>query len=266
MTNKFEPSTAWALTHGLTAAVLGLLATYHLVMMPTLAPKVRDEAASLGQALRDALGIFRRYFAAIPLGVALPFLLFYRFAEAQLAKFAGKFLIDPRSAGGLELLEEQVGWINGVFGILALLAGGVLGGIVAARFGLRRCLPWMAVLLNVPNLVYVALAFYQPESLTTIGLGVVVEKFGYGFGFTGYMLYLLYLAQGEYRTSFYAIGTGFMTLGLIFPQSLAGYLLQSMGYESFFLWVMVATIPSFIVTAMIYRHVDPQFGLKEGAA
>jgi PAT family beta-lactamase induction signal transducer AmpG len=266
MSNKFDPETAWALTHGLTAAVLFVLATYHLLFLPASPPKRLQAVTSLSGALRDALGIFQRFFATIPLKTALPFLLFYRFAEAQLAKFAGKFLIDPRSEGGLGLLEEQVGWINGVFGIIALLAGGVLGGMVAARFGLKRCLLAMVLMLNVPNLVYVALAYYQPESLTLIGIGIVVEKFGYGFGFTGYMLYLLYLAQGEYRTSFYAVGTGFMTLGLIFPQSMAGYLLQSMGYETFFLWVMAATVPSFLVTWPVYRHVDPRFGRKEIAA
>ncbi len=266
MTHKFAPGTAWGLTHGLTAAVLFALATYHLIFLPNSPPKMHRAGASLRGALRDTLGIFQKYFATIPLKVALPFLLFYRFAEAQLAKFAGKFLLDPRSQGGLGLLEEQIGWINGVFGIIALLAGGVLGGIVAARFGLRRCLIAMALMLNVPNFVYVALSYYQPESLSLIGLGIVVEKFGYGFGFTGYMLYLLYLAQGEYRTSFYAMGTGFMTLGLIFPQSLAGYLLQSTGYQSFFLWVMAATLPSFLVTWPVYRHVDLRFGRREVVA
>jgi len=263
---RFDPGTAWALTHGLTSGVLFLLGTYHLLVLPSSPPKIRAAGASAAGVIKETLGIFARFFASIPLGVALPFLLFYRFAEAQLAKFAGKFLLDPRSQGGLGLLEEQIGWINGFFGIAALLAGGVLGGLMAARYGLRRCLLPMAVLINVPNIIYVMLAYYQPESLSLIGLGVVIEKFGYGFGFTGYMLYLLYIARGEYRTSFYAIGTGFMTLGLIFPQTMAGYLLQWMSYKAFFGWVMLATIPSFLVTLVIYRHVDPRFGLKENTA
>jgi len=265
MRRKFDPATAWAVTHGLTSAVLCVLGTYHLLVLPAAPPKAR-RSASVAGVFWETLGIFGKFFASIPLGVALPFLLLYRFAEAQLAKFAGKFMIDPRAAGGLGLLEEQVGWINGFFGVGALLAGGVLGGVIAARYGLRRCLVAMALLINVPNIIYVLLAYYQPERLSLIGLGVVIEKFGYGFGFTGYMLYLLYLAQGEYRTSFYAIGTGFMTLGLIFPQTMAGYFLEWMSYKEFFVWVMMATIPSFLVTLVIYRHVDPRFGLKTGAA
>lgn len=263
MRRKFDAQTAWSVTHGFAAAVMLALAIYHALILPAAPPKTRTVSTSARDVVRQTLGIFRLYFASLPLSVALPFLLFYRFAESQLAKFAGKFLLDPRDAGGLGLLEEQVGWINGVFGIGALLAGGVLGGVVAARYGLRSCLLVMAVMLNVPNIVYVLLSHYQPESLAAIGAGVVVEKFGYGFGFTGYMLYLLYLAQGDYRTSFYAIGTGFMTLGLMFPQVLAGYLLERLGYPMFFWWVMAATIPSFLSAWIVYRHIDPTFGQKD---
>ena len=123
----------------------------------------------------------------------------------------------------------------------------------------------MAVMINVPNLAYLLLAYYQPQSLVYIGLGVVVEKFGYGFGFTGYMLYMLYLARGKHQTSFYAICTGFMTLGLIVPGSFAGYPLQWLGYTGFFVWIMVATIPSFIVAWIVYLNLDPKFGRREEA-
>ena len=124
----------------------------------------------------------------------------------------------------------------------------------------------MAVLINVPNVAYLALAYFQPESLAYVAVGVMTEKFGYGFGFTGYMLYMLYLAQGQHQTSFYAICTGFMTLGLILPGSLAGYPLEWLGYTGFFTWIMVATIPSFLVAMIVYFQMDPHFGQREDAA
>jgi PAT family beta-lactamase induction signal transducer AmpG len=124
----------------------------------------------------------------------------------------------------------------------------------------------MAVMMNLTNVAFLALAYFQPENLALVALAVVIEKFGYGLGFTGYMLYLLYLARGEHQTSFYAICTGFMTLGLILPGSFAGYPLQWLGYTGFFLWVLVATIPSFLVTRIVYRKMDPLFGRQVEAA
>jgi PAT family beta-lactamase induction signal transducer AmpG len=120
--------------------------------------------------------------------------------------------------------------------------------------------------MNIPNLAYLALAYFQPENINYVGLAIVVEKFGYGFGFTGYMLYMLYLARGEHQTSFYAICTGFMALGLMLPGSLAGPLLEWLGYTGFFTWIMVATIPSFLVAMIVYYQMDPNFGRREEAA
>jgi PAT family beta-lactamase induction signal transducer AmpG len=257
---------AWATVHALAAAIFFVLATYHLIILPQAAPKPVRERSTVSGLFVESIAIFRKFFQSIPLATAIPFLLFYRFAEVQLGKFAGKFMLDPRSVGGLGLVEQQVGAINGVFGISAMLAGGVLGSLLAARYGLKKALPWMVVIINVPNVVYVLLSHFQPESLLVIGSAIVVEKFGYGFGFTGYMLYMLYLATGDHKTSFYAFCTGIMTLGLIFPQSLAGYPLQWLGYSRFFIWIMLATIPSFIVTWLVYRQLDPAFGRREEAA
>jgi len=262
----YEPALAWSATHGAAAATFFLLATYHAIALPIAPDKPDLEMEGVTDALRGVGRIFREFFAQIPLATALPFLLLYRFAESQLVKFAGKFLLDPREAGGLGLLEKQIGIINGTLGIIALLAGGVLGSILAARDGLRKWLLPMALMINVPNIAYLLLAYYQPQNLTYIALGVVVEKFGYGFGFTGYMLYMLYLARGKHQTSFYAICTGFMTLGLILPGSLAGYPLERLGYAGFFTWIMVATIPSFIVAWIVQRNIDPAFGAREETA
>jgi PAT family beta-lactamase induction signal transducer AmpG len=263
---EYDPALAWGATHGAAAATFFLLATYHALMLPVAPPKEARPVTSAAVVFGEIGRIFAHFFKTIPLATALPFLLLYRFAEAQLTKFAGVFLLDGRDAGGLGLLEDQVGLINGTLGIAALLAGGVLGGILAARHGTRAWLLPMAVLMNVPNLVYLALAYYQPQSLTYIAAGVMTEKFGYGFGFTGYMLYMLYLAQGKHQTSFYAICTGFMSLGLILPGSLAGYPLQWLGYTGFFVWIMLATIPSFAVAILVYFQMDPNFGRREDAA
>jgi PAT family beta-lactamase induction signal transducer AmpG len=263
MRRDFDPARAWQATHFVAAGTYFLVATYHALSLPS-APIVKSsQLGSLRTVFVETVRIFTRFLAEIPLATALSFLLLYRFAEAQLVKLAPKFLLDSRDVGGLGFLEEQIAVINGAFGIVALLAGGVLGGILAARDGLRTWLLPMAIMLNVPNLAYLALAYYQPENLVYVGLGVIIEKFGYGFGFTGYMLYMLYLARGLHQTSFYAICTGFMTLGLILPGSLAGYPLEWLGYTGFFTWIMVATIPSFVVAAMVYAQLDPQFGRRE---
>jgi PAT family beta-lactamase induction signal transducer AmpG len=146
------------------------------------------------------------------------------------------------------------------------LLGGILGGWAAARNGLRFWLPWMALAINLPNLTYVFLSYAQPESFLVVNLAVAVEQFGYGFGFAGYMLYMLYAARGEHETAHYAICTGFMALGMMLPGMFSGWLQQLIGYQHFFVWVMLATIPSFLVAGIVYFHIDPGFGRRETAA
>jgi len=259
----YDPSHAWAITHGAAATTFFLLAVYHTLMLPITPAKLRAAEVTVPSVVAETLATFRRYFQQIPLASALPFLLLYRFAEAQVVKFIGKFLLDSREAGGLGLLEDQVGLINGTLGVAALLAGGVLGGIVAARHGLRRWLLPMAAMMNLTNVAFLALAYFQPTNLVWVSIAVIIEKFGYGLGFTGYMLYMLYISRGEHQTSFYAICTGFMALGLIVPGSFAGYPLQWLGYTGFFIWILIATIPSFLVTWIVVRKLDPTFGRRE---
>lgn len=261
----YDPKFAWSATHGAASITYLVLASYHALVLPVVAPHRAERGTARTSFFGDALHLFSKFFASIPLATALPFLLLYRFAESQLVKFAGKFLLDSREVGGLGLYEDQIGFINGTLGIAALLAGGVLGSLLAARHGLRSWIIPMAIMINVPNVAYLLLAYYQPENLMLIGLAVVVEKFGYGFGFTAYMLYMLYLAQGKHQTSFYAICTGFMTLGLILPASFAGYPLKWLGYTGFFAWIMIATIPSFVVALLVYFRMDPRFGRPEAS-
>jgi len=262
----YEPALAWGITHGAAATTLFLLASYHAMMLPVAPQKTRADGVSARYLVREVVNTFKDFFAEIPLATALPFLLFYRFAEAQVVKFIGKFLLDSRATGGLGLLEDQVGLINGTFGVGALLAGGVAAGMLAARDGLRKWLLPMAFMMNMTNLAFLALAYFQPESLVWVTVAVVIEKFGYGLGFTSYMMYMLYVARGKHQTSFYAMCTGFMSLGLIVPGSFAGYPLQWLGYTGFFAWILIATIPSFLVTWIVYRQMDPLFGRREEAA
>jgi PAT family beta-lactamase induction signal transducer AmpG len=196
----------------------------------------------------------------------LAFLLLYRFAEGQLVKIAAPFLLDDRSSGGLGLNNEQVGLAYGTIGIALLVVGGILGGVAAARYGLRTCLPWMVVAINVPNVAYVALAYWQPTDVWLVYLGVAVEQFGYGFGFAAYMLYMLYVARGEHETAHYALCTGFMALGMMIPGWISGRIQEALGYTGFFTWIMVATIPSFIVAAIVVFQIDPRFGRREETA
>lgn len=203
---------------------------------------------------------FVSFFQKPSIGLSLAFLLLYRFSEAQLAKMASPFLLDPRDTGGLGLTTGQVGVVYGTVGIIMLTLGGILGGIVAARQGLKFWLWWMVAAINLPNAVYVFLSQVQPENTIVVNLCVAVEQFGYGFGFTAFMLYMLYISRGEHETAHYAICTGFMALGMMLPGMLSGWLQERIGYERFFIWMMIATIPSFIVCGLV--QIDPNFGRK----
>jgi len=193
--------------------------------------------------------------------LVLAFLLLYRFAEAQLVKLAAPFMLDSAELGGLALNTGQVGFAYGTIGVVMLTLGGLLGGFLAARNGLKFWLLWMVIAINLPNAVYIFLSSALPENLLIINLAVGVEQFGYGFGFAAYMLYMLYVSSGAHQTAHYAICTGFMALGMMIPGMFSGWLQELLGYQYFFIWVMVATLPSFIVTLMI--PLDRSFGRKE---
>ncbi|MEM8556658.1 MAG: MFS transporter [Bacteroidota bacterium] len=201
------------------------------------------------------------FFLKPEISLAVAFVLFYRFAEAQLVKLASPFLLDSAEAGGLALTTGEVGFVYGTIGLLFLTLGGILGGILAARDGLKRWLWPMVIAINVPNAVYLFLAVVRPDSFLVINIAVAIEQFGYGFGFTAFLLYLIYVAEGTHKTAHYAIGTGLMALGMMIPGMFSGWLQELIGYEEFFVWVLIATIPSFLVTALI--RVPESFGRKE---
>jgi PAT family beta-lactamase induction signal transducer AmpG len=225
------------------------------------APKNRVAApGSSRHFIADFAAVFVEFFRRKDIGAVLAFLLLYRFAEAQLLKLVTPFLLDRRDIGGLGLSTEQVGIVYGTVGVIALTLGGIVGGVVIARYGLKRLLWPMIITMHLPNLVFVLLAFAQPQNLVTIGAALAVEQFGYGFGFAAYMLYMILVSQGPHRTAHYAICTGFMALGMMLPGMGAGWIEDHLGYRNFFLYVCAATVLPFAAAARV--RIDPAFGRK----
>ena len=253
----------WVITFYVLAGAFGLFGIYHAWVLPRPASDDTRRVAGWRDLVREFVRTFVSFFRKEHVGIALAFLLLFRFAEAQLVKLAAPFLLDERAVGGLGLSTTQVGFVYGTVGMALLTLGGILGGILAARNGLKHWLWWMVAAINLPNIVYVLLALLQPDAFWVVNLAVAVEQFGYGFGFTAYMLYMIYFSRGDHETAHFAICTGFMALGMMLPGMISGWLQEWMGYRAFFLWVMVATIPSFIVAALIPLRAE--FGRKEGA-
>lgn len=240
---------AWRWVYAILGVVFLATAGYHAAVLPLPAADRRHAGPVLSFAAlgRPVLSFFRKP------GIArmLAFLLLYRLAEAQLVSLVSPFLLDDRGRGGLGLTTSEVGFVYGTLGIAMLSLGGILGGMLVARDGLGRWLWPMALAINLPNLAYVWLAFAQPESLWAISLAVGFEQFGYGFGFTAYMVYCMVVARGDHQTVHYALCTGFMAAGMMLPGMASGWIQEQVGYTSFFLWVMVATIPGLVATAFI---------------
>lgn len=245
---------AWSLVFFVCAGLFIAIGLYHTYQLPK---PTTDKGTSLG-----SLGnLFKTFFQKKGIVLSLAFILLYRLGEAQLAKLASPFLLDKPEMGGLNLSTEQVGIIYGTIGVIALLLGGIIGGIVASKHGLKKWLWYMVAAMNIPNLVYVYLAFVQPENFWIISSCVAIEQLGYGFGFTAFMLYLIYVAQGPYQTAHYAICTGFMALGMMLPGMIAGYLQELMGYDWFFVWVCLCTIPGIILAGFL--PIPKDFGQKK---
>jgi PAT family beta-lactamase induction signal transducer AmpG len=249
---------AWSVIFVILAAWFLLAGSYHLRVLPVLPGDCRAKRTQ--PTAPGFLRIFRSFFSKPGIGTALTFLLFYRLAEALALKLVEPFLLDARAVGGLGLSNEQLGLVYGTIGVIALLVGGLLGGYLISRQGLRRMLWPMILVMHVPIVIFLLLAVMQTESPFLISVALAVEQFGYGFGFTAYMVYMMMLAEGEHRTSHYAICTGFMALGLMLPGMAAGWIQDHLGYVNFFTWVCVATIPSFAATALV--RIDPAFGRK----
>lgn len=254
---------AWALAFAGMAALFGCLGAYHGFILPRPAKDKPGGAGSLARFFREFFETFGTFFQKPKIALLLAFLLLYRFGEAQLLPIAKLFLLRARNEGGLGLSEQQFGIAYGTVGTIALVAGGIIGGILVSRHGLRAWIWPMVLIMHLPDAVFIYLSYALPDNLHLISGCIALEQFGYGFGFTAYMLYMIYIARGEHSTAHYAICTGFMALGLMLPGMWSGELQKFLGYQHFFIWVVLATIPGFIVTALI--PLDREFGRKQAA-
>ena len=254
---------AWSITFLILAGLFIGLCLYHKYILPV--PKSDKAAATVTAStiFKEFFATFVSFFRKKQALVAILFMLFYRFPEAQLVKLGTPFLIDPREVGGLGLTTSEIGLVYGTIGIIGLTLGGIIGGIVAAHGGLKKWLWPMALAITLPDLVFIYLSSALPESLLIINVCVFIEQFGYGFGFTAYMLYLIYFSDGEHKTAHYAICTAFMALGMMLPGMIAGWLQEQLGYVNFFWWVMGCCLITLAVTAFL--KIDPAFGRKDRA-
>jgi PAT family beta-lactamase induction signal transducer AmpG len=251
---------AWSLTMGVMAAAFVVFGLWHLWVLPRPDADRPGNVRRVPDFTREFLATFASFFRKPKIAVLLGFLLLYRFGEAQLAKMVAPFLLDGREQGGLALSTAQVGWLYGTVGIIALTLGGVLGGWAASRHGLKAWLWPMILAIQLPDAVFIYLAHAQPANLWIVQTCVAIEQFGYGFGFTAYVLYMIYIARGPHQTAHYAICTGFMALGMMLPGMWSGWLQDHVGYPAFFTWVLVATVPSFLVAMRI--PLEKEFGRK----
>ena len=251
---------SWSTTFGILCVMLTLLGIYHSRTLPTPTSDTARSIASIKEVFSGFKNIIATFFKKQGIVPALLFMLLFRLPEAQLVKLINPFLMDTKAAGGLAMSVEQIGITYGTIGVIGLIIGGILGGICISRGGLKRWLWPMVMAISIPDLVYVYLSYAQPDSLWLINSCVFIEQLGYGFGFTAYMLYLIYFAQGEYPTAHYAISTAFMALGMMLPGMISGYIQESLGYFYFFLWVIICCIVTFIVSAQL--KIDENFGKK----
>ena len=253
-------SRAWSITFYILSGLFIGLWLYHRYILPRPSSDINVVNNTSKSIMSSFVSTFRSFFKKEQATTAILFMLLYRLPEAQLAKMGIPFLLDPLEKGGLAMTTEQIGFTQGTVGVIGLTIGGILGGIAVSRHGLKKWLWPMVWAISLPDLVYVYLSFLQHSSLMVINLCVFIEQFGYGFGFTAYMLYLIYFSQGESKTAHYAICTAFMALGMMLPGMMAGWLQETMGYRTFFIWIMACTVATFWVTSLL--KIDDRFGKK----
>jgi len=251
---------AWIIPFALVAILYFAFFIYHNFVLPHPVTDKSILQERRSSVIKEYFRAFFRFFEKEKILLIIGFLLLYRLGEAQLVKLVSPFMLDSRDTGGLGLSTSDVGFIYGTIGIVALIIGGIIGGLLISKKGLKSMLIPMLIALNVPDLLYVFLAYTQPTNLLIINACVALEQFGYGLGFTAYMMYMIYISEGEYKTSHYAIATGFMALGMMLPGMFSGMIQEAIGYKYFFIWVCIATIPSFILAK--YISIDSSFGKR----
>jgi PAT family beta-lactamase induction signal transducer AmpG len=258
--NEFgDNAKAWSYT----MIVTGILMLALTIGNFFVTPKYESSDAIALEKPKGFLEVFRTFFNKKGMGIALAFVLFFRLGESQLVKMAAPFFLDPVEKGGLGYTTAEVGTIYGTVGVIFLTIGGILGGILISRDGLKKWLLPMVLSLNIPNAFYAFLALTGTTHIVPVVTTVVLEQFGYGFGIAGFMVYLIYIAEGASKTSHYALATGFMALGMMLPGLISGFMQEWLGYDGFFIWVVIGALPALFI--LKYLDYPPDYG-KKGAS
>ncbi len=252
---------SWSLLfYGCTGMFIALW-LWHAYVLPKPAEDRPHDDIKPSVIFQDFLGSIKTFFQKEQVVIGLLFMLFYRMPEGLLAKVSALFLIDAAHNGGLGLSPQEYGFVQGTVGVIGLTLGGIIGGMLASRDGLKKWLWPMVCAITLPDIVYVYLAYDLPSSLSIINVCIFIEQFGYGFGFTAYMLYLIYYSRGAYKTSHYALCTCFMALSMMIPGLFAGALQEFTGYRTFFIIVMALCAVTFLVASLL--KINPEFGKKD---
>ena len=264
-TNTGNIPMSWRITMIVTAVIFAICSLYHTFMLPrptTDISSLKDEKPTVGAIFMEFGRTFATYFKKSGVWLAIVFMLLYRLPEAFLIKMCMPFLVASKEMGGLGLSTAEVGVVYGTIGVLFLTIGGILGGLFASKLGLKKSLWTMAGCMTLPCLTFVYLAICQPDSLVLTSIAIAIEQFGYGFGFTAYMLYMMYFSEGELKTSHYSICTAFMAMSMLIPGMFAGYIQEALGYVDFFWMVMICCFATLAVTFFVDRKIDPNYGKK----
>lgn len=256
---------SWTITLMVTSVIFTLATLYHAFILPKPTSdksSLEGQKATAGAIVKEFGRTFVSFFAKPGVVLAMVFMLLYRLPEAFIVKIGMPFLLANKEVGGLGMTTEDVGVAYGTIGTIALTVGGILGGLYASKVGLKKALWIMTLAMTLPCSAYVYLAICMPENLYLISTAIAFENFGYGFGFTAYMLYMMYFSEGELKTSHYSICTGFMALSMMIPGLFAGYIQEAIGYVNFFWMVMVCCAATVAVAIVVYRKIDPNYGTK----
>lgn len=242
---KYGLKMGWSYAFFTCSLIFIILATFHYFYLPDFEINAKSKNSGKQNNSLPFIKIFKMYIKQDNMGVIILFILLYRFGEAMVTKMLFPFLLNSKEVGGLGLSTIELGFIQSTVGVWSLMVGGILGGWVLYKYGLKKCIWPMAIAMNLPNFLYLYLSIIDPE-MWQIYLSVGIEQFGYGLGLSAFMMYLLIISKGKYQTSFYAISTGFMAIGLNIPGMISGYLQEWLGYSMFFLVVTILAIPGLI--------------------